>query len=103
MPYTISTVSVTSSTIPVSLMPPTDKSSWMIRVRSAAANSVLLFNYSGTLPGSAPGNSFELAAGQFINDQDAIGSYETDAMQQGWAAVLETGSTAVTVDSIYRT
>ena len=101
--YTTASVSVTSNATPVSLIPPGDKTAYVIRVRSAAAVSILLWPYQGATPGSIPSNAvFELSAGQALMDADALGSYMTDAMQEGFAAVLETGSTAVTVDVLYR-
>jgi len=102
MAYQLQSTSVTSATVPVSLMPPGNKVSYMIKVRNAAAVPVLLFPYSGTLPGSAPANVFELAPGQFFSDEDPISAYLTDAMGQGWAAVLESGVTAVAVDAAWR-
>jgi hypothetical protein len=102
MPYSIAAVSITSATVPVSIMPPTTKTAWLMRVRSSAAVSVLVFPYSGSLPGAAPAGVLELAAGQNLADADAIGTLMTDSMQQGWAAVLETGSVAVAVDALWR-
>lgn len=100
--YTQATVSVNSATVPVSIIPPGTKISYSLKPRAAAAVSILFFAYSGTLPGSAPSNVMELAAGVLFSDFDPRGSYETDAMGQGIAAVLETGSTAVTVDAIWK-
>jgi hypothetical protein len=100
--YTQATVSVTSATAPVSIIPPGDKISYSLKPRAGAASAILFFAYSGSLPGSAPANVMELAAGVIFSDFDPRGSFATDAMGQGIAAVLETGSTAVTVDAIWK-
>lgn len=102
MPYTQTSVSITSATVPTVIFAPADRVAWTIRVRANAANNILVFAYTGTVPGAAPGGVMELGAAQFLSDNDSIASYQTDAMMQGWAAILETGSTAVAVDAIYR-
>jgi hypothetical protein len=101
MPYSQASVSINSATVPVSIMPPGDKTAWTIRVRSEATTNILLFAYSGALPGSAPTGLLELAPGQAFTDADQRGSYLTDSMQQGWAAVLLTTG-PVTVDAVWR-
>jgi hypothetical protein len=100
--YTQATVSVTSATVPVSIIPPGDKISYSLKPRAAGAVPILFFFYSGTLPGSAPSNVMELVASEGFSDFDPRGSFSTDAMGQGIAAILESGSTAVTVDAIWK-
>lgn len=102
MAYGQATVSVTSATTPVSLIAPTDKASWLVKPRAAAAVPILVFFYSGTLPSSAPANVMEVSPGTGFSDSDYSMSYHTDSMQQGIAAVLESGTTAVTVDAVWK-
>lgn len=114
--YVTTSVSITSTTVPVAVIPSTDlKSTWMIKPRSTAVVPVLCFTYSGALPGSAPANCSspgsgagctELVASQPMSDgqnfySEANGNFQT-ALNQGVACVLSTGSSAVTVDGKYR-
>lgn len=115
--YTQTTVSVNSATVPVSVIPSTSiKSTWAIKPRSTAANPILCFTYTGSVPGSAPANCASAGAGagcmELIAAQpwsDASNSYNTEAnvayqtaFNQGVACVLSTGSTAVVTDGAYR-
>lgn len=101
--YTCKTTSVTSASVPVQIMPSATMSTWTIHTRSGAAVSILAFPYQGSLPGSAPSNVMEVAAGAIWTDQinlnTALGH---QAVGESWAAVLASGSTAVTVDTCYR-
>lgn len=101
--YTVATVAVSSTTVPVSLIPPGFMSGgFYIRNRAGSASSVLIFPYVGTLPGSAPANTLELSAGVSFNDNITGSASGQDAgIGSGWAAVLETGGSA-TVDSSWR-
>lgn len=101
MPYSHQTVTVASTTVPVQLMPPGAKTTWLIRPRSNATVTILAFAYSGALPGSAPANVQEVGVGQPLSDEDHEESYKTDSMQQGWAAVLSAAGSTV-VDSTWR-
>lgn len=102
MPYSQATVSVTSATAPVSLIAPGDKTAWWVRTRTGAAVSVLIFFYTGALPGSAPAGVYEVPAGNVVTDADPMDSYQLDAFGSGIAAVLASGTTAVTVDAFWR-
>lgn len=107
MAYTVTSVTVASTGVPVSIMAPGNKIAWFIRLRSSATVTILLFPYSGALPGSPPSQSgvgngvVELSAGQFVNDNDPMNANLTDAMSQGWAAVLNAAGSVV-VDSTFR-
>lgn len=101
--YTCQTTSVTSSSVPVNVLPAAVMTTFTIHVRSTGANPVLIFPYAGSLPGSAPTNVMERAAGSDWSDAISCGAPEClFAIGQAYGAVLATGSTAVTVDACYR-
>lgn len=97
------TVSINSSSVPVSIVAPGFMSrGWNVRVRTGAAASILLFSYRGALPGAAPANVREVAPGENYGDTiSSAFSGADDGIGDGLAAVLETGTTAVTVDLWY--
>lgn len=123
--YTCYTVSVNSSTTPVGVLPvnpPYKPSAWSINERAAnasatpAAANILVFPYTGvTVPTGVPS-----ACASPTTTLTNTGCYEVtptkpfpDAVTcdqpscvgpigQPWAAVLESGSTAVVVDSCIR-
>lgn len=102
--YQQQTTVVGSSSVPVSLIPPGFISNmWSIRLRTAATGTILIFAYTGALPGSAPANVMEVAAGVPIGDRiTSAQNGADDGIGSGWAAVLTTGSTAVTADALWR-
>lgn len=101
--YVCQTTSVTSATTPVSILAPARMTTWTIHTRSGAAVSALVFPYTGSVPGSAPSGVMEVAAGAIWNDQVACSDPTCKfAIGEGWAAVLASGTTAVTVDTCYR-
>jgi hypothetical protein len=123
--YTCYTVSVNSSTTPVGVLPvnpPYKPSAWSINERAAnpsatpAAANILVFPYIGvTVPTGVPS-----ACASPSTTLTNTGCYEvtptkpfSDSVNcdqpscvgpigQAWAAVLESGSTAVTTDSCIR-
>lgn len=113
--YTISTVSINSTTVPVSVIPVTGpKAEWRISLRAAGTNPILCFPYTGTLPASAPANCSSPGAGSgceevsatvpisdFSNFYSASNPGYQTAFGSGWACVLETGS-AETAAGRYR-
>jgi hypothetical protein len=102
--YQVATVSVTSASAPVSLIPPGFMfGGFTIRNRSASAVAALIFPYTGALPPSPPSGVYELAPGANLQDNLASASSGADnALGSGWAAVLASGTTPITVDVIYR-
>lgn len=99
---TQATVSVSSTSVPVSLIPPGMKfGGWVMRVRTGGT-SCLVFAYNGSVPGSPPTDTWELVAGQTLNDSmtTALGAGYA-GLGVGWAAVLEVSGSA-TIDVIYR-
>jgi hypothetical protein len=98
--YTQLSTSVTSSSVPINVLPAGLKKAWCIRPRSTAANPVLCFAYNGTIPGSPPTNTQELSAG--FQQCDNLYPVGDTAVSEPWACVLSTGVTAVTVDATYR-
>lgn len=103
---TTNTVTLTSTSTPVSLLPPAACSqTWNISVRQSGTNcggAILVFPYQGVLPGSAPADAVETACGATFFDavtNPAGGGNVGIAV--GYAAVLETGSSTV-VDNICR-
>ena len=101
---TQATVTVSSATTPISLVPPGFKyAGWVMRNRTASAVGALVFAYIGAVPGSAPADTWELSPGNTLNDNLTSAASGVDSgLSLGWAAVLETGVTAITVDVIYR-
>ena len=122
--YVCYSVSVNSSSTPVGVLPvnpPYKPTTWTVKERaitagSASAVGVLIFPYVGTtVPTSAPSacaspsttltntGCIEVQAGTAVSD--AVGCDQPSCvgpMGQAWAAVLESGSTAVDVDSCIR-
>lgn len=105
----IQTVSVTSASTPVALIPgdagAAAKQTYNIRPRVGAASPILVWPFQGATPGSVPSplNVREISGGESFQDQvtnPLIGAIA--GIGVGWAAVLETGSTAVTVDVVWR-
>jgi|SRR5581483_9663316 hypothetical protein len=103
----VATVSVNSATVPVSLVAPgfVAAALW-IKNRVASAVPVLIFPYTTAAPpNAAPSNTYELAPNSAIPFHDALSSAASGAdagLGVGWAAVLESGNTACTVDVIWR-
>jgi hypothetical protein len=101
--YACQTTSVTSATVPVNVLPAKRMSSFVIHVRSGAAVSALLLPYIGALPGAAPANVMEVAAGTSFSD-NTLSEVPTSrfAMGNPWGAVLASGVTAITLDACWR-
>lgn len=123
--YVCYTVSVNSSSTPVGMLPanpPFKPSSWAINERAAnasatpAAANILVFPYAGaTVPAAAP-SACASPTTTLINTgcievtptkpfSDAVSCDNPSCVGpigEGWAAVLESGSTAVTADSCIR-
>lgn len=101
--YTCQTTSVTSSTVPVNIVPSSRMSDFIIHVRTGAAVSALIFPYIGAIPGSPPSNVLERPAGSDLADQV---TWATPAgnfgIGEAWGAALASGSTAITVDACWR-
>lgn len=101
---TQATVTVSSSSTPISIIPPGFKfGGWVMRNRTASANAALVFAYVGTVPASAPPDTWELAPGNTLNDNIASASSGMDSgLSLGWAAVLPAAGASVIVDAMYR-
>ena len=99
--YTSQSTSVTSTSVPINVLPAAQKKEWCIRPRSTAANPVLCFAYQGAIPTAVPTASAvqELSAGIFLCDSLVPVGNNID---EAWACVLATGATAVTVDATWR-
>lgn len=97
---TQSTVALTSTVTVVNLITPgAVRWTFLIKNRQASANSIVVFAYIGALPGSVPPDTYELAAGAFLNNQ-LLGNITDQGIGVGWAAALLTAGTA-TVDMIW--
>jgi hypothetical protein len=114
-----STTSVTSASVPVQVSATHLQTTWTIKERHGGAENILVFPIlNGAVPTSAPSacaspaTTFTAGTGciELVPDasfSDSVGCdnpscNNASAVGAGWAAVLETGSTAVTVDSCYR-
>jgi hypothetical protein len=100
--YTCLSTTIGSSTSPVAIATPGRITTWTAHVRSTpAADPVLIFPYTGTVPTAvpSPAAAMEIPSGNML--ADAITCSEPtckDAIGQGWAAVLLSGSTSTVVD-----
>lgn len=106
--YTEQSVSVTSSTVP-QLVLPGGCVTWSIRPRTLATNGLFCWHYSGTVvPASVPATCTtptstpsagcqEIPVGGTWSDSDTL--FPSPPTQQSVACALETGSTAVAVDT----
>jgi hypothetical protein len=110
--YVCRTTSVTSASTPVQILPSAQMVSLTMKVRNGAAVCVLAFPYQGALPAGAPTNCasgtgnagcIELCANAFFFDNTAVPTAQgQNAIGESWAAILESGTTAVLTDSCYR-
>ncbi len=104
--YTCVTTSVASASSPVAIMTPGRLTTWTFHTRSGAAVSALIFPYVGnTVPAATPSPAgvMEVAAGSYLFDGITCSEPTCkDALGQGFAAVLASGVTAVTVDACAR-
>ena len=105
--YTCLSTSVTSASVPAGIMSPGRMTAFFIHVRSSpAADPVLIFPYTGTTVPTAvpsPANVLERPSGSEFSDAVSCDSTTCkDAVGQGWAAYLASGSSAITVDACYR-
>lgn len=96
------TTSVTSASTPVQLLAPGTFHWFCMKNRQASTVSVLAFPYTGALPGSAPTNLMELGFGAgtpyFCDTVACPAAGCLNGMGFGWAGVLASGVTAMTVD-----
>lgn len=101
--YTCETTSVNSATTPVVVMAPARITTWIFHTEAGATVSVDVFPYTGAVPATAPANHLEVSPGAYVHDSVTCDSPTcNDAIGQGWAAVLASGTTAVNFDSCSR-
>lgn len=100
--YTCLDTSVTSNSTPTAIATPGQITTWLFQ-NSATPGSdvVLVFPYTGNAVPTAkpsPAGALEIASGALITDAITCSDASCkEAMGQGWAAVLQTGSTATTM------
>ena len=100
--YTCQKTSVTSSTVPVNVLPVAPMTTWICHADSGALG-VLAFPYPGAIPSAAPTNTVPFDPGAYVSDAVACSTNTCkDAIGEAWGAVLTTGSTAVNVSCCYR-
>lgn len=100
--YICQTTSVTSSTVPVNILPVTPMTTWTCHARSGGLG-VLAFPYPNAIPTAAPANVIEIPAASNLNDAVTCDANTCkDSIGEAWAAVLTTGATPVTTDCCYR-
>lgn len=109
--YLEQSISITSSTVPQNALGP-NCVTWSIRPRTAAAAGIFCWHYSGTsVPASVPATCTtptstlstgcqEIPAGASWTDNDTL--FASPPTQQSVACALETGVTAVSVDTVCR-
>jgi hypothetical protein len=100
--YTCLSTTISSSSSPVAVATPGRMTTWIAHVRSTpAADPVLIFPYTGTVPTAvpSPAAAMEIPSGSYLPDAVTCPAPTClDAMGQGWAAVLLSGSTSTVVD-----
>ena len=106
-PYTCTTTTVSSSSSPVAIMTPARLTTWTIHVQSTpAADPVLVFPYVGnTVPSAVPSPeaAMERVSGSDWSDAVTCNAPNCSSnVGEGWAAVLESGSTATKVTTCTR-
>lgn len=104
---TCQTTSVTSATIPTSVMAPQQVTEFIIQNSSSpAADTVRVFPYTGGAAPTAvpsPDISLEVQSGNSMSDAVNCSNPScAQGMGQGWAAYLAGGSTATTVRACWR-
>lgn len=100
--YAQKSVSVASSSSPTAVIPAGSQvTDWFARPRSSpSGNNVLCWWFTGAVPSATPAAAMELAPGSAWYDQFI--PPVSPPLQQGLACMLETGSTAQTVDTAWR-
>ena len=100
--YHLQVTSVTSATIPVSVMLPASRTSFNIWLNSGSAVPLSCGPYKvgAACPGSPDVNYVQLDVGPGFSDNDAPTA--TGAIAAGWCCVLSTGVVPVIVNSIWR-
>lgn len=100
--YTCVSTTVSSSSSPVAVFTPARITTWVAHVRSTpSADPVLIFPYTGTVPTAvpSPAAAMEIPSGGYLPDAVTCpASTCLDAIGQGFAAVLLSGSTPTVVD-----
>jgi hypothetical protein len=103
--YTCCSTSVTSATVPVTILPGTEMSTWNFRVASGGGG-IFVFPYQGSLittVGQTPANIYPVDGGQSFGDAQTCESPNCrNAMGEAWGALLQTGDTPVTEYTCYR-
>ena len=95
--YSYQTTSVTSSTVPVNIMPLQQRSTYACTTLSSASGPVDVWGYTtSATPAAKATNYTVINAGTVIGDAIPTGS-SNSAVNQAQAAVLDSGSSAVTV------
>jgi len=94
--------SVNSTTVPVKVLDPGTYAAFSITTKSTAAAVIDCFEYTGSLPGSAPSNfNFFISPGQTYYDNQV--QIVKLLPNYGVGCVLDSGSTAVATASNGRT
>ena len=103
----IITTLVTSTSVPVSIVPPGFQGrGYNIKVRVTNADSssgaaALIFPYTATVPGSVPAGAREVVAGENFGDNITSASSGNDnGIGSGWAAVVYISGNS-TIDVTY--
>lgn len=96
--YTQLKSNVNSTTVPVEVLAPGTKGSWMCELEAASAENAQCDFYSGTVPGSISANSFEITPSKSASD----GLWPNNTAL-GIACVCEsTCSSAIVMDCVSR-
>lgn len=100
---TMNQVTVTSTSVPVSLIPPGFKyGGWGMIAWPTNTPIVLVFPYIGTIPATWSADTWPLASGAVLNDNIFSAASGADlGLSVGWGAILQSGATA-TVTAYYR-
>lgn len=101
--YTAQTTSVNSGSVPVNVLPAAQMQTFCITADAGCTKGLLVFPYTGTIPGAAPGGTYYIQPGATIcdgitNDLN-IGH---DAIGEAWGAVFASGGATCNAYSVYR-
>ena len=101
--YTHKTTSVNSGTVPVTVLNAGYMQTWCITADAGCTKGLLIFAYSGSLPGAAPGNTDYIAPGatrcDAVTNDLNVGH---DAIGEAWGAVFASGGATCNAYSTYR-
>lgn len=100
--YTCQDTTIASSTVPVNVLPAAFMSTFCIS-NPSGNGTVLVFPYTGSIPGAVPSGVIDIpAGGKFCDQVTCDNNTCRDAIGEAWGVALATGSTSTVVHACYR-